>query len=546
MSKGDKHKGKIAGTLMKAARTPLLQLVWLASSCIDDQHKLESFGMNQDSHDENGTLGAVEHFDVLIVGAGISGIGSAYHLKHNCPGMHFVILDAHETYGGTWHIHRYPGTRSDSDLFTFGYGFKPWKGAPIATRAEILDYLGEVIEENQLGAHIRYRHTIRSASWSSEHSHWTIDAILGDSKKEVRLTANFLWMCQGYYRHSEGYTPKWPNMQSFKGKIVHPQRWPDDIDVAGQKVVVIGSGATAATLVPAIAQQCAHVTMLQRSPTYFATGRNADALCDELRKLQVNDMWIHEIMRRKIVNDRKEFMQRAHDQPEVVRQQLIAGVQAALGSDVPVDPNFTPRYRPLQQRVAFVPEADLFKAVRDGHASVVTGEIESFAETGIQLKSGESLDADIVVTATGFNICITGDIDFSMDGKPIYLSDTVTYRGMMFTGVPNMVWTFGYTFHSWTLRADLVAGFVCRLLKHMKDIQASRVSPRLRSKDQAMQIVPWVDPEEFNSGYLLRSHHLFPKRGTASEWRHNQDYSSECKEFAEIDLDDEVFYYFPR
>lgn len=499
--------------------------------------------MHNSSRDENKSTETVEHFDVLIVGAGISGIGAAYHLKKYCPDVKFAVLDAHETYGGTWHIHRYPGTRSDSDLFTFGYGFKPWKGAPIATRGEILSYLGEVIQENELASHMRFRRTIRSASWSSEDNLWTIQAVVGDSKEAVKFTTRFMWMCQGYYRHSEGYTPEWRNMDAFQGKIVHPQKWPEDLELTDKKVLVIGSGATAATLVPAIAKTCAHVTMLQRSPTYFSTGRNADALCDELRRLEIDDTWIHEIMRRKIVSDRKDLMRRAYQEPDVVRQQLLAGVQAALGPDIDVDPNFTPRYRPLQQRVAFVPDADLFQAVRSGDASVVTGDIECFTERGVTLKSGESIEADIVVTATGFNICLLGDIEFSIDGKPLVFSDTLTYRGMMFTGVPNMVWIFGYTFHSWTLRADLISGFVCRLLQHMKKIKATRVSPKLRAREKDLEIVSWVAPEEFNAGYLLRSQHLFPKRGANSEWQHNQDYTQESQEFPAIDFEDEVFDY---
>ncbi|UUZ69674.1 NAD(P)/FAD-dependent oxidoreductase [Polaromonas sp. P2-4] len=326
--------------------------------------KLGVLNMSGNSLDMKAETTQPEHFDVLIVGAGISGIGSAYHLKKQCPGMSFAILDSLESYGGTWLIHRYPGTRSDSDLFTFGYRFKPWTGAPIASRDQILSYLGEVIEENQLSPHIRYRHAIKSASWSSDDNLWKIEAILTDSGETVILTARFLWMCQGYYRHSEGYTPEWRGMQSFKGKIVHPQSWPENLDYAGKRVVVIGSGATAATLVPALAKDCGHVTMLQRNPTYFSTGRNADALCDELRRLKIDDSWIHEIMRRKIVNDRNLLRQRAREEPEAVTQQLLAGVQAALGPNFDISKHFTPKYRPMKQRIAFVPDGDLFQAVR--------------------------------------------------------------------------------------------------------------------------------------------------------------------------------------
>jgi len=489
---------------------------------------------------------APEHFDVLIVGAGISGVAAAYHLRTQCPEQRFVVLEAQESFGGTWLTHRYPGIRSDSDLYTFGYRFKPWTGTPIATAAEIRAYMGEVIEENGLAAHIRYRHVIRSASWCSQANLWTIEAVRLDTGAPARFTTGFLWMCQGYYRHAEGYTPDWPGMATFRGPIVHPQNWPEDLDYAGKRVVVIGSGATAATLVPAIAGTCGHVTMLQRSPTYFITGRNANALADELRQLQIDESWIHEIVRRKILHDQQVFAQRSHTEPETVKQELLAGVRAYLGPDFDVDTHFTPRYRPWRQRIAFIPDGDLFRSVQEGKASVVTDEIERFVETGIQLKSGKTLEADIVVTATGFNLNVLGDIDFAIDGKPLDFSDTVTYRGMLFTGVPNMAWIFGYFRASWTLRADLVGDFVCRLLRHMKAIGARRMTPALRTEDADMPLLPWVDPENFNPGYLMRGMHLLPRRGAKREWQHTQDYWGEKGEFAAIDLDDPVFVYDAR
>ena len=287
---------------------------------------------------------SIEHFDVLIVGAGISGVGSAYHLTTQLPGTSFVVLEAQESFGGTWLTHRYPGIRSDSDLHTFGYRFKPWTSAPIATAAEIRSYMGEVIAENGLARHIRYRHRISSASWSSKTNLWTIEAVRIDSGEAVTFTANFLWMCQGYYRHSEGYTPEWKGMETFKGRIVHPQRWPDDLETEGKKVVVIGSGATAATLIPAIADKCGHVTMLQRSPTYFRTGRNAIELAETLRQLQVSEEWIHEIVRRKILFDQDIFTRRSFEEPEVVKKELLGGIRAALGpdSDAEIEKHFTP------------------------------------------------------------------------------------------------------------------------------------------------------------------------------------------------------------
>jgi cation diffusion facilitator CzcD-associated flavoprotein CzcO len=484
-----------------------------------------------------------EHFDVLIVGAGISGVGGAYHLTKQCPDKSFVVFEALDNYGGTWWTHRYPGIRSDSDLHTFGYRFKPWTSAPIASAAEILAYMGEVIAENNLAPHIRYCHKIVSANWSSKRDQWTIEATRTDTNEAVQFTTNFLWMCQGYYRHSEGYTPRWDGMDTFKGKIVHPQTWPDDLDYKDKTVVVIGSGATAATLLPAIANDCAHVTMLQRSPTYFLTGRNAIALAEELRVLGIQEEWIHEIVRKKILYEQDVFTRRAFTEPEKVKQELLGAVRAELGPDYDIATHFTPSYRPWRQRIAFVPDADLFKGIASGKASVVTDEIERFIETGIRLKSGKALLADIIITATGFHLNVLGDIEFSIDDKPLVFSDTVTYRGMMFTGVPNMVWVFGYFRASWTLRADLVADFVCRLLKHMDAKGARRVMPALRPEDEDMPLLPWIDPENFNPGYIMRGMHLLPKRGNKPEWQHNQDYWREKDEFPAIDLDDKAFDY---
>jgi cation diffusion facilitator CzcD-associated flavoprotein CzcO len=485
----------------------------------------------------------IEHFDALIVGAGISGVGAAYHLTKQCPWASFVVLDALEGFGGTWRTHRFPGIRSDSDLYTYGYRFKPWTGPPIATAAEILSYMGEVIAENDLARHIRYRHTIASAGWSSEDGLWTIDAWRADTGKSVRLTAGFLWMCQGYYRHAQGYTPNWPGMASFKGRLVHPQTWSDDLEYQGKNVVVIGSGATAATLVPAIADECAHVTMLQRSPTYYFPERNADDLADTLRELQIDEAWIHEIVRRKRIHDGAVFTRRTFEDPEVVRRELIENVRAQLGPEHAVDPHFTPTYRPWQQRIARVTDGDLFRAIRAGKASVVTDEIERFTETGVRLKSGQELAADVVVTATGFNLSVLGDVQFTIDGRPLVFSDSVTYRGMMFTGVPNMAWVFGYFRASWTLRADLVADFVCRLLGHMRNKGAKKVTVALRPEDAGMALLPWIDPENFNPGYLMRGIHLLPRRGDKPEWQHTQDYWSEKDAFPAIDLDNPPFVY---
>jgi cation diffusion facilitator CzcD-associated flavoprotein CzcO len=483
------------------------------------------------------------HFDVLIAGAGISGIGGACHLTTQCPGKTFVVLDMQESFGGTWWTHRYPGIRSDSDLHTFGYRFKPWRGPPIATAAEILAYMGEVIAENDLARHIRYRHRIAAARWSSRDKLWTIEARRTDSGEALTFTANFLWMCQGYYRHEQGYWPDWPGTDRFKGPLVHAETWPEDLAYRDKNVVVIGSGATAATLIPAIADASAHVTMLQRSPTFYLTGRNVNNLAETLRQIQVDEAWIHEIVRRKILYDQAAFTRRCVEEPDAVARELISVVRTHLGDDYDVDTHFTPSYRPWRQRIAFIPDADLFRAIAAGKASVVTDEIEGFNETGIRLNSGKQLDADVIVAATGFNLNVLGDIDFEIDGKPLVFSDTVTYRGMMFTGLPNLAWVFGYFRASWTLRTDMVADFVCRLLRHMDETGAAKVSVALRPEDADMQLLPWIDPENFNPGYIVRGMHLLPKRGDKPEWQHNQDYWGEKDVFPRIDLREAAFVY---
>jgi cation diffusion facilitator CzcD-associated flavoprotein CzcO len=499
--------------------------------------------MTENSADAQTAPPHAEHCDVLIVGAGISGIGAAYHLTQQCPGTSFVVLESQDSFGGTWRTHRYPGIRSDSDLYTFGYRFKPWTGAPIATAEEILKYLADVIAENDLARHIRYRHRITHASWSSKARLWTIAATRAGIGETVSVTANFLWMCQGYYRHSAGYTPEWPAMDRFKGPIVHPQTWPEGLDLKGKHVVVIGSGATTATLVPAIADDVAHVTTLQRTPIFYRTARNKIPIADELRDLGIEETWIHEIVRRRILRDQDIFTRRTFNEPEATKAELLAAVRQYLGPDFDIDTHFTPPYRPWRQRIAFVPDGDLFCSIRSGKASVITDTIETFTEDGIMLRSGSHLDADLIITATGFQLNVLGDIDFTIDGKPLNFADTVTYRGMMFTGVPNMAWVFGYFRAAWTLRADLVADFVCRLLNHMKARRARMVVPALRTEDRDMALLPWIDDDNFNPGYLTRGLHLLPKRGDKPQWQHTQDYWAEKDEFPAINLDDAAFLY---
>jgi cation diffusion facilitator CzcD-associated flavoprotein CzcO len=487
---------------------------------------------------------ATEHFDVVIVGAGISGLSAAWHLSHRRPGTRFVVLEREASFGGTWLTHKFPGIRSDSDLYTFGFHFKPWVGPPIASAAEIQAYLGEMIDENGLAPHLRYGHGIETADWSSATSTWTLTARLATG--DVRsFTANFLWMAQGYYRHRQGYMPEWPGMARFKGPILHTEEWDAATDYAGKRVALIGSGATAATAIPEMAKTAAKVTMVQRSPTYFFPASNANETADMLRQLDIDETWVHEITRRKINFDQAEITRRCAEEPEVVTAELLGAVQALLPEGFDMK-HFTPSYRPWRQRLAFVPDGDLFAAIRDGKADVVTGEIETFTETGLQMTDGTHVDADMIVAATGFHLCVLGDIRFGIDGKPLDFSQTITYRGMMFTGVPNMVWVFGYLRASWTLRADMISDFVCRMLDHMAARGATSVMPALRPEDHNMPLSSWIDTEDFNANYILRGQHLLPRRGDKREWQHSQDYWREKDEFPVLDLDAPEFVYSAR
>ena len=486
---------------------------------------------------------ATEHFDVLIVGAGISGLSAAWHFQQRMPGTRFVALEREASFGGTWLTHKFPGIRSDSDLYTFGFHFKPWVGPPIATAAEIQSYLGEMIAENDLAQHIRYNHSIESASWSSETATWTVTAKLASGETKL-FSANFLYMAQGYYKHRKGYWPNWDGMDRFKGPILHTEEWDETTDYADKNVIVIGSGATTATIVPEMAKTAKKVTIVQRSPTYFFPAPNVDETADMLRALQVDESWVHEIVRRKKNFDQHELVNRCAAEPEAVTAELLGMVEALLPEGVDMK-HFTPSYRPWRQRLAFVPEGDMFTAIREGKAGIATGEIETFTETGLKLTSGETIEGDMVVAATGFDLCVLGDIAFSIDGKPLTLGDTVTYRGMMFTGVPNLVWVFGYFRASWTLRADMVAEFTCRMLEHMKAKGVASVTPQLRPEDADMPLLSWIDPEDFNPSYIQRSIHLLPKRGPKRDWQHTQDYWREKDEFPQINLDGAEFTYAP-
>ncbi len=493
-----------------------------------------------------GSAGRVHpiHVDVLIVGAGISGIGSAYHLQQQCPGKSYAILEMKTTFGGTWETHKYPGVRSDSDLYTFGYRFKPWVGAPIASGAEILKYMGEVIDENEIGVHIHYGHRITACHWSSKANRWTVEAVRASDGAAVTFTAGFLWMCQGYYDHEKPYIPDWPGLSAYKGRFVHAQLWDPAIDYAGKRILVIGSGATAATIVPAFAEKAAHVTMLQRSPTYFYCSENRNELADRLREVGIDEPTVHRVVRAQIMHDQDLMTRRCETEPDAVFDDLKVHIRAYSGDpEFQFEPHFTPKYRPWQQRLAFCPEGDIFKAAVQGKLTVVTDTIDRFTETGVRTAEGEEIAADIIVAATGFNLSVMGGIPFDVDDTPVDWSKTVTYRGMMMTGVPNLAWVMGYFRASWTLRVDMMGDLVCNLLNHMDDIGAKRVEVALRPEDADMKILPWIEEDNFNPGYLMRGLDAMPRRGDKPEWRHNQDYWTEKDAFPRIDLRGPEFIY---
>lgn len=479
------------------------------------------------------------HVDVLIVGAGISGIGSAWHIQQQCPGMSYAILERKDTFGGTWETHKYPGVRSDSDLYTFGYRFKPWVGPPIATAEEILAYMGEVIEENGIGEHIRYGHSIRSCSFSRKTDLWTVTAEADG--QDVTYTCRFLWMCSGYYDHENPYIPDWKGVADYKGLFIHAQKWDPAIDYAGKRVLVIGSGATAATVIPEFAKSAAHVTMLQRSPTYFFCHPNQNELADRLREIGIDEPTVHRVVRQQILHDQDVLTKRCIEEPEAVFEELKELVRAYAGEDFQFEPHFTPKYRVWQQRLAFCPDGDVFQAVAAGKVSAVTDTIDRFTEKGVLTASGQEIEADIIVACTGFRLSVMGDMDVSVDGETIDWSDTITWRGMMFSGVPNLAWVMGYFRASWTLRVDMMGDLVCRMLNHMRDKGATRIE--VVPPAEGLQLGPWIDADNFNPGYILRGMDHLPKAGEGTEWRHTQDYWREKDEFPLVDLDGPSFAY---
>lgn len=476
------------------------------------------------------------NFDVLIIGAGISGIDAGHHLQERHPEKSFAILERKESFGGTWHTHRFPGIRSDSDLFTFGFSWKPWTGPEIATADEILAYLGDAIAENGLDDKIRYGVHVDRAAWDSAARRWVLDIVEDGAARQV--SCNFLWFCGGYYDHDQGYAPRWPGMEDFGGDIVHPQHWPEGLDHRGKRVVVIGSGATAATLIPAMAGEAAHVTMLQRSPTYFYPRPKTDEFNETLRALDLPDDWFHEIMRRKVLHMQKDIIRRADEDPDGLAEEFIGGARAYLGEDYDVGRHFTPRYPPWRQRIAVIPDGDMFLAIRRGQASVVTDTIARFVPEGIELGSGEVLEADIVVSATGLNLTALGGIAMEVDGAPLDVAHCVTHRGIMLSGVPNLAMVFGYLRASWTLRADLVSDYLCRMFDHMAERQARMVVPQIPQADRDMPLRPWIDPEDFNSGYITRALPILPRQGDKQPWVMTQDYFSDRETLPQAEFED--------
>ena len=458
----------------------------------------------------------MEHVDVIVVGAGLSGIGAACHLKTECPQKSFVILEGRSVMGGTWDLFRYPGVRSDSDMYTLGYNFRPWRDPKaIADGPSILSYVRDTAREYGVDKAIRYNHRVRRASWSSKDSRWTVEA--ESDKTIVRLSCNFLYLCTGYYDYERGYTPEWHGVERFRGTIVHPQKWPEDLDYAGKRIVVIGSGATAITLVPAIAERAAHVTMLQRSPSYIVTRPGEDVLANLLRRC-LPDRAVYGVTRWKNVLLGTFFYSLARKRPNVFKWMVARGVRRQLGKKYDAT-HFTPPYNPWDQRLCIAPDADIFRVLREGRASVMTDSIETFTEDGLLLKSGRQLDADIIVTATGLVLKIISGMHLVVDDEIVDLPKTLVYKGMMFSDVPNLAFAIGYTNASWTLKCDLASQYVCRLLNHMDRHDYVVCTPRVNDPDVGDE--PVID---FTSGYVLRSLNTLPRQGSKTPWRLHQNY----------------------
>jgi len=476
--------------------------------------------------------GLPEHLDVLIVGAGLSGVGAAWHLQDRSPAKSYAILEARGDLGGTWDLFRYPGIRSDSDMHTLGYRFKPWTASKSITDGDsILEYVRRTAQESGIDRRIHFHHRVVSAAWSSAESRWTVEAERTDTGEAVRLTCGFLWTCSGYYRYDEGYTPEFEGVGRFAGPVVHPQHWPADLDYSGKKVVVIGSGATAVTLVPSMARDAEHVTMLQRSPTYIASLPAEDPIADRLRR-RLPERAAYAVVRWKNVLIQAAFFQLSRRRPELIKRWIREGVVRSLPPGYDVDKHFKPRYNPWDQRMCLVPDGDLFKSISKGEASVVTDRIATFTEGGIELESGEELEADVIVTATGLNLLFLGGIELTVDGEELDVPRKMTYKGMMLSGVPNMAFTVGYTNASWTLKADLTSEYVCRLLNHM---DAHGYERCVAEVDPSVSEQPLLD---FTSGYVQRSLDHFPKQGSKEPWKLRQNYVFDIRTIRRGAIDD--------
>jgi cation diffusion facilitator CzcD-associated flavoprotein CzcO len=460
-------------------------------------------------------------FDVIIVGAGLSGIGVAYHLQRDCPRRTFVILEGRGAVGGTWDLFRYPGVRSDSDMHTLGYRFRPWRGEKsIADGPSILAYLNDAACKYGVDRKIRFHHQVKRASWSSADARWTLE-VSGPDGQALTFTCNFLQMCSGYYDYDAGYMPGWAGMERFKGRIVHPQKWPEDLDYAGKRVVVIGSGATAVTLVPAMADTAAHVAMLQRSPTYIVSRPAKDAIANWLYA-KLPERAAHTLARWKNILLQMYFYNLARSKPEAVKKRIVELAEAELGPGADMREHFTPRYNPWDQRLCLVPDGDLFKAIREGKASIVTDEIETFTEAGVKLRSGAELPADIIVTATGLVMRLLGGMEVVVDGRVVNTGATLSYKGMMFSDVPNLASSFGYTNASWTLKADLTAEYLCRILNRMDRGGYAYCTPRVSDPSVTMDATP-----PLASGYMQRAMDILPKQGSKRPWKLHQNYAKD-------------------
>jgi len=475
-----------------------------------------------------------EYFDVVIIGAGLSGIGAAWHLQDKCPDSRYLILEERESIGGTWDLFRYPGIRSDSDMYTLGYNFKPWKaGKAIADGPSILKYIRETASEGGIERNIRYQHSVTAARWSSEDAAWTIDVRKSGNGETTTIRCGFLLACAGYYNYSQGYLPEFKGYDNFQGEIVHPQHWPEDLDYRGKKVVIVGSGATAVTLVPELAKEAEHVVMLQRSPTYMGSAPDTDWLARLLQWL-LPEKTAYSITRWKNINFQRYIYWQAKKTPGFLRRKLLRMARKDLGKDVDFEKHFVPSYDPWDQRLCLVPNGDFFHAIRDGRASIATDTIVEFTENGIHLESGEHLEADIIVTATGLDLRVLGDVQLSVDNQPIDIAQTFSYKSMMFSGVPNLVSTFGYINASWTLKADLTAEYSCRLLNHMAETGMRQCTPHLHEQDMAGE--DWI--KGFSSGYIQRKLHLLPKQGSESPWLNTQNYALDKKTIGEGPIED--------